>query len=116
MLVMSKHQGSVQVDFSAPVPLSLLSVDISRLAEAEHDFHRAWQQAICTPNPDNILDQPSKLQLPCVYVVVDVAQRAYNLADFVLWRLVKGIQQRTYANVRYLATGHRYLPAEHQYR
>lgn len=101
------------------VLLSLLPVDTYSLEAAERGFHRAWQRAWQlatgggaghtpnpgaghTPNPDQILEQLSELQPPCVYIVVDEAQRAYDLAEFVLWRLVKGIQQRTYANVRLL--------------
>lgn len=84
------------------VLLSLLPVNTSTLAAAEDEFQREWQRATGGAGDKvDILGQLDKLQQPCVYIV-DEAQRAYDLADFVLWRLVKGIQQRAYTNVRLL--------------
>lgn len=82
------------------VLLSLLPVNTSTLVAAENEFQREWQRATGGAGDRiDILGQLNKLQQPCVYIV-DEAQRAYDLADFMLWRLVKGIQQRGYTNVR----------------
>lgn len=83
------------------VSLSLIPVDTSTLAAAEDGFQCEWQRA-AGGHPGETIDifgQLSKRQRPCVYIVDD-AQRAYHLADFVLWRLVKVIQQGSLPNVR----------------
>lgn len=82
------------------VLLSLLHVDTSNAEAAKKEFKREWQQATGgTGEEVDILGQLRALQQPRVYIV-DEAQRAYTLPDFVLWSLVKGIQQGEYANVR----------------
>lgn len=67
------------------IVLSLLSIDIDMLSEAHEDFKSAWERAAG-------FSWKNRKEVRCT-IIVDEAQRAYNLPEFLLWPHVKAVQQ-----------------------
>lgn len=100
-----KDWYSTQHPTDRVIVVSLLMISMNNVAEAEGQFRREWRR-VAGFDFDDLRDDQTHLYT----IIVDEAQRAYNLSEFLLWRLVKELQQGTHPNQRMLCLSG-YTPA-----